>query len=328
MPTICLGAVLLLLTGLPACAQRATHWERARAEWIHWIDPSAAGSGEGQIVTGVIPLADERELGLLGRRRFNEAIGEIIGQQLGHRPDEVLSSLSLTCYGVPTGSLRRSEVRGNLRLQDLKLSLSARLGVENVAVAWVPEDWESIARLTRHQPGLLLQAAALDIMEHVGVGDGREAQLKALGGGETYRQLQQQVFPAVQRVEYRAAFSHRTPVPADGVTLRGLYATVSAHAGDTAVCHDLIDLAARLFPENAAAAVNAAGVALLRGDTARAEEYLRRWEKDGRACLHLGVLHLLQGHMSRAEVYLRLAEAQGLAEASAALEALAAADTE
>ena len=46
---------------------------------------------------------------------------------------------------------------------------------------------------------------------------------------------------------------------------------------------DVMDLAARLFPDNAEANINAAAVALTRNDTPLARKYLERWQTDPKA---------------------------------------------
>lgn len=313
-----LGA-FVLLAGLLACAQPAEHRQSAPADWIRISVPLSSGTVACRTVEGIIPLPAEG----LADRRLNAVVGEAIGRQLTLAPGEVLSSLSLTGYGAPSGNVRGNGVRGGLRLQRLKDRLAARLGVDRVTVAWVPEDWERIVGLTRRQPGLPLRQAALDIILHVPVAQGRLAQLRALAGGATWRQLQQQVFPAVRRVEYKATVARPdTAAVAGGVTLDGLYTSAAALPAGSANYYDIIDLAARLFPESAEAAVNAAGVALLRGNVERAEAYLRPWRHDSRAQLHLGVAWLLRGDRVRAEVCLRLALAEGAPQAEAALRAM------
>ena len=311
-----------LFVSLGAVAQSASRFDRADASWIRIVPPSAQASS--QTVSGSLPLADSRKLGNLSKQRLGEALADEIRQHIGTlSPDKMLSSVELICYGAPSGNARRSEMRGSLKMQELKSVLTNRLAAGKVTVAWIPEDWEGIIRLTRQLQNLPLQAAALDIMEHIDVQKGREQQLKMLAGGETYRQFQREVFTQVQRIDYDVLIASR-PVAADGsqVSLQGLYATAANHKPGSTEYSDIIDLAARLFPDNAEAAINAAGVALLRGDVERAAAYLHPWRQDSRADLHLGVMFLLKGDATRAEVHLRLAEAQGVQEATTALRAL------
>ena len=85
---------------------------------------------------------------------------------------------------------------------------------------------------------------------------------------------------------------------------------------------DVMDLAARLFPDNAEANINAAAVALTRHDTALARKYLERWQTDPKAYNNMGVLYLLEGNKDKAEVYLQMAHAAGVSQAQEVLKCL------
>ena len=63
-------------------------------------------------------------------------------------------------------------------------------------------------------------------------------------------------------------------------------------------------------------------MALLKGDTAKAERYLKDREANARAFNNIGVLYLLKGDRAKAETYLRMASRMGVPEASAAMKAL------
>ena len=300
----------------------------AEPAWIHFLDPVAA-MGEGQKVTGTVMLPD----GLKGSAsQLNAIIADEIQRQLGRFPSLSVSTVDIIFYDTPSGNSRRntrsgrsgSRVRSHSngsKLNGLRQMLMERLGAESITLTVVPEDWETIIRVTEEQSDIRLKQAALDIMRNVGVQQGREQQLKALAGGETWRQLQQQVFPQVQRLDYKASFV-RQSAGGVAVTLEGLYATARSHQNTGNDYYDIIDLAARLFPESVEAVVNAAGVALLRGDVQKAADYLQALQKDCRAYLHIGVMYMLRGDRTRAEVFLRMAETQGIPEAVAALRAL------
>lgn len=318
-----------LMSTLTVQAQSPVVKGCAEPAWIHFLDPVAA-MGEGQKVTGTVMLSD----GLKGSAsQLNVTIADEIQRQLGRFPSLSVNTVDIIFYDTPSGNGRsrsngrsgrgsRSGSRGNTSsLNGLRDMLMERLGAESVTLTVVPEDWETIIRMTEEQADIRLKQAALDIMRNVGVQQGRKQQLKALAGGETWRQLEQQVFPRVRRLDYKASFV-RQSAGGVAVTLEGLYATARSHQNTGNDYYDIIDLAARLFPESVEAAVNAAGVALLRGDVQKAAAYLQPWQKDSRSNLHLGVMYLLRGDKTRSEVYLRMAEAQGMSEAVSALRAL------
>ena len=55
-------------------------------------------------------------------------------------------------------------------------------------VTWIPEDWDSIAALTR-QSGMMFREAALDLIGSVDMDKGRERMLMKLADGKPYRYL-------------------------------------------------------------------------------------------------------------------------------------------
>ena len=298
---------------------------RAKAEWIQFLAPSSS-KVEQFTVGGVIPLADSRGIGGMHTRKFNENVYNAILRDIALKIDTVamgVSRLSLVGYGAPTGNYQRNEMRSNARALELKnyLLSEPRVSANSVAVTWVAEDWDSIVSIVENSD-IRLRTAALDIMRNVEVGQGREQQLQMLASGATYAEMQRKVFPKVCRMEYTATLTRSSAtadVPAD---LAKLYATAQRYAVGTREHNDILDLAARLFPDNAEARIDAAGVALLRGDTAQAANYLRGLDTDSRAWNNLGVLYMLQGNASKAEVYLRMAAAAGTPSAAKALETI------
>lgn len=103
------------------------------------------------------------------------------------------------------------------------------------------------------------------------------------------------------------------------MSLSDLYAVAMNYQSGSREFNDIIDLSARLFPNSPEANIDAAGVALLRNDTAQARKYLSRWMTDSRAYNNIGVLYLLEGNVDKAEVYLSMAKAAGVSQSEEAL---------
>lgn len=312
-------------SALPSLLPQGNATKSANAEWIQFLAPSSS-KVEQFTVGGTIPLADSRGIGGMHTRKFNENVYNAILRDIALKIDTVamgVSRLSLVGYGAPTGNYQRNEMRSNARALELKnyLMSEPRVSANSVAVTWVAEDWDSIVSIVENSD-IRLRTAALDIMRNVEVGQGREQQLQMLASGATYAEMQRKVFPKVCRMEYTATLirsSATADVPAD---LAKLYATAQRYAVGTREHNDILDLAARLFPDNAEARIDAAGVALLRGDIAQAANYLRGLDTDSRAWNNLGVLYMLQGNASKAEVYLSMSAAAGTPSAVKALEYL------
>ena len=103
------------------------------------------------------------------------------------------------------------------------------------------------------------------------------------------------------------------------MTLCELYVTAVSYKKGSREYNDIVDLTARLFPDNAEANINAAGVALTRNDLILAYKYLKRWETYPNAYCNMGLLYLGEGNHDKAEVYLKMAKAAGVVQADKAL---------
>lgn len=286
-------------------------------------------------LTGSIPLTDNRKLGRLSTQKFNDAIAAEIRQSL----DSLLSvqganlaSLDVRGFGAPIGNFRRNETRSTARAVDLKTALmSTPLGTGTLSVTWITEDWDSIASLINHSHLPLSQAAA-DIIRSVEVADGRESQLRMLGNGSLYERLQHDIFPQVCRLEFTATvnipqqYTHTGWLPLDNdrtpMSLSDLYAAATRFPRDSREFGDMVNVIVRLYPDNTDARINAAAVALVRGELKRAEGLLHGMDTNPRAYHNLGILYLLKGESQRAEVYLKMAQAEGVQESTLVLSEL------
>ena len=171
-----------------------------------------------------------------------------------------------------------------------------------------------------------LKTAALDIIKSVPVVKGREDELRILGDGAPYSFLKHYIFPKAERIRFVVQLETSVENSDNNVnddkqtmSLNSMYATALDFKVGSREFNDIIDLMARLFPDNAESNINAAGVALLRGELGKAEQYLSRWQTNAKAYNNLGVLYMLQGNYPKAEVYLQMAEAAGISQATTAL---------
>lgn len=301
----------------------------ARSEWIHFLNPSQAVSSR-ITVSGMIPLYDERMIGKMGTGKFNKAVYADINGELEsylNVPGTVVRNLQVVGYGSPKGNYKANETRSSERALKLKKFLMNNriLGSDGLTVTWVPEDWDSISTLVGKSQ-MKLKNAVLDVIKTVPVVKGREDEIKVLGDGSPYSYMQNYIFPNVERIKYfvtleRQAGSGVGTVNNDAhtVSLNNMFATAQSFKVGSREYNDIVDLMARLFPDNAEANIDAAGVALMRGDLELADKYLKPWGTDPRAYCNLGVLNMLRGDFHKAEVYLQMAEAAGVKEATNAL---------
>ena len=304
---------------------------RISNSWVQFLAPAVSSVGS-TMVTGRFLLPYDMRLSKRHYRQLADSLQEVIGRETSTYATRLLS-VELTGYGAPIGNRRKNERRAAEQTLQLRQLLTDRhvTGENDLRVTWVAEDWDSIRQLVTDAP-MPLRLAAEDIIRNIDVTQGREDALRTLGSGSAYSYLRRSVFPAVCRLSYRLRFTPRAVgFTADGrlnyslpqgITADNFYALASTYEVGSREFNDIIDLAARLFPDCAEACIDAAGVALLQGDAQKARRYITPWDTDRRSWCNLGLLHLLEGNRDKAEVYLKMADAAGVPQAREALRML------
>ncbi len=283
--------------------------------------------------SGEIQIFGNKALAKLSGSRFNRTVFNTIASDVKselQRYGTSLVGLRINGFGAPIGNYRRNESEAMERSLDLKKFLMKQklTNRNDLNVSWLAEDWDSISSLVAGS-GMNLRDAVVDIIKNIDVVNGREREIENLGLGMPYAYMNRFIFPKVYRIKYTLTFRH------DGfdsnsamqhlgsnpstMTLGELYATAGFYKKGSREYNDILDLTARLFPDNAEANINAAGVALTRNDVTLAHKYLKRWETDPRAYCNMGLLYLSEGNRDKAEVYLKMAKAAGVKQADKAL---------
>ena len=323
---------------------RTSVWEEGTdsryLSWVNFIEPTA-DKDTLHTLKGSIPYfpqeekaQDGKQLGELPREKQNFEIYyrlrdalHSVRRQVGTR----LMAVKVTGYGAPAGNLRKNETQALERSLNLKTYLRENrlAGSTPLEVVWVPEDWDSITSLVK-QSDMMLREATLDLIGNVDVGKGRERMLMNLADGKPYKYLREKIFPEVMRVEYEIAYT-RTPLDATeslrllrtggqrALSLSEFFAVAGSYPAGSTEYNDMLDLAARLFPDSPEANINAAAVALTKGETAKARNYLEPFSTLPIAYNNMGILCLQEGNRDKAEVYLTMAAAAGVKQARKAL---------
>lgn len=311
--------------------------------WVNFIDP-APDKDTLHTVTGSIPYfeqdkqkKEERQLGELSEEKQNFEIYYRLRDALRSVWQEAgteLAKVKITGYGAPVGNLKKNEANALIRALKLKeyLRENRLAGSAPLEVVWIPEDWDSIGTLVR-ESDMMLREATLDLINNVDLSKGRERMLMNLADGKPYKYLAEKIFPGVMRVDYRIEYI-RKPLDATeslklfrtgeqrALRLNEFFAVAGSYPKGSTEYNDVLDLAARLFPDSPEANINAAAVALTKADTKRARQYLERFSTLPMAYNNMGILCLLEGNRDKAEVYLTMAAAAGVEQAKGALQEL------
>lgn len=333
--------------GLHLPKTRTSVWDedtnRRYLSWVNFIEP-APDKDTLHTVTGSIPYfeqdkqkKEERQLGELSEEKQNFEIYYRLRDALRSVRQEAgteLAKVKVTGYGAPVGNLKKNEANALTRALKLKeyLRENRLTAGAPLEVVWIPEDWDSIGALVR-ESDMMLREATLDLINNVDISKGRERMLMNLADGKPYKYLAEKIFPGVMRVDYEIEYTRKPLDAAESLRLfrtgeqRALrlnefFAVAGSYPKGSTEYNDVLDLAARLFPDSPEANINAAAVALTKGDTGRARQYMERFATLPMAYNNMGILCLLEGNRDKAEVYLTMAAAAGVEQAKKALKEL------
>lgn len=286
--------------------------------------------------TGVITWNGKDSIGMMDEKSRNEYICEKLNERIKSVTDQygsTLSGVAVTGYGYPIGNFDKNIKSGMKSALSLKRYLMNNLSVntDEVNVGWVSEDWDSIATIVG-QSKMLLCDAVTDIIRSVKIVEGREEAIKKLNNSLPYYYMRTNIFPEVRRLKYTLSFSHKA-ISLDAarqmlkhspgnLTLKELYSVADSYGQGSREFSDIIDLSACLFPDSPEANINAAAVAMQKGEVKQARKYLTRWRADPRGFEDMGVLNLLEGDRTKAAFYFELAQTSGVPQATAVLKAL------
>jgi outer membrane protein OmpA-like peptidoglycan-associated protein len=172
------------------------------------------------------------------------------------------------------------------------------------------EDWATLDSLVAAS-NMPDRFRILEIIRGTGIFDGRERQLMDLAGGNPYRQMKEQFFPLLRRVDYTLHYTIQPFTVETGkevfrtrpgnLSLNELFQIAETYEQGSPESNEVFETAARLFPDNDIANLNAAAAALVRSDVATAARHLGRVREQNAAYWNnMGILQYLQGDKTAA----------------------------
>ena len=100
------------------------------------------------------------------------------------------------------------------------------------------------------------------------------------------------------------------------MSLNEMFLVASSYSKGSDEFNQVFDIAVRMFPTDTTANVNAAAMALARGDKQSAHRYLDALQDVPAAWNNLGVLYYLDGEEEKAKSFFEKAKAHGVEEAA------------
>jgi len=236
-----------------------------------------------------------------------------------------ITHIRISAHASPEGSLISNRNLSVSRARSLVSWLQSTQNLKGVDIdSWGEgEDWVMLVELMRSDTNLTKEDKQFleQTIESVIDQDARERQIMRYKGGELYRYLSTTIYPKLRRCDYLIEFT----VPEFSLeksiellkerpamlSLAEFYAIANTYPKGDQQFNQLFDIAARLFPEDAIAKLNAAAAELNAGELDKAEQKLNTLRDDSRAWNNIGVLLMRRHRMDEAEKFLQRAVEAG-----------------
>ena len=194
-----------------------------------------------------------------------------------------------------------------------------------------PEDWAGLRRFVDGS-NLEHRTEILELIDSDMEPDAKEARIKRLYPSE-YRFMLQTYYPALRHTDYKVSYvirSYSDPVEIleimhskpQNLDLNEFYIAAEEYEPGTDEFSDVYETAARMYPDDPVANLNAANAALRRGDITGAERYIRKAADTPEKLYALGAIAIRKREYDQARIYLSQAVKAGFEPARETLDEL------
>ncbi len=249
-------------------------------------------------------------------------------ENLKSNTDATITGISITGYASPEGIYNSNLALSGNRALALTNHLQKKYGFQNdlFQTKGQGEDWQTLDSLVELSE-IKDKQQILSIIRGTGVFDGREKKLMELSGGSPYREMFKEMFPQLRRSDYELSY---TVVPftveqgkeviktrPSSLSLNEMFLIANTYESGSDAFNEVFETAARIFPQDNVANLNAAASALDRKDIKSAEKYLNKIAvRDAAYWNNAGVLAALKNEYGKAAEYFAKAKAAGNAQAA------------
>ena len=214
-------------------------------------------------------------------------------------------------YASPDGSAKTNDRVASQRAASFSdyLKKAYSFPAEVLKVTSAGEDWETLIQMLKDEKPAYADKA-LEIINKYSNVDTREARLKSGLGTATYRTMLNDLYPRLRRLGVSVDYEVREVENAEAakliytdpklLSLQEMYRVAKDLKPGTKEYKEVYEIAARTYPEDAVACINAASANIVSGDFQNAEKLLEKVKDDNRAWNNLGVLAWLRGDFQAA----------------------------
>lgn len=246
----------------------------------------------------------------------------------------IITNIDIHGYASPEGSYSNNERLAKGRSIALKEYVSKLYDFPKgiFTVHYTPEDWVGLRKRVVASNQLAKKEEILATIDGSREPDNKDYALKTFYPTD-YQYILNEIYPALRHSDYEVTYRVKAfdveeakqvfKTKPKQLSLNELFMVAQTYKPGSAEYNEVFETAVRLFPNDTVANLNAANVALDKGDLDQAASYLSK-AGDSPAAIHArGVLAMRQKRFDEAETFLQEASAKGVSEAKKNLEILA-----
>lgn len=245
-----------------------------------------------------------------------------------------VTKLQIIGYASPEGTLAINKCLSEGRANALRDYLSTHYDFPQslYTIEFGGENWVGLVKALAHYE-IPEKEQILNIIHDTPIEKGREAKIMRISRGTPYKEMLRNIFPklrtAICKVDYDVKNFNAEEAKEvirtrpQNLSLVEMYAVAKSYEMGSDEFNDTFETAARMFPEDDIAGLNAALASLARKDVTSAERYLSRVKGSKQIPEYInakGMLEMLKGNYDKAEEYLKQAAEAGLKAAEQNLE--------
>jgi outer membrane protein OmpA-like peptidoglycan-associated protein len=242
-------------------------------------------------------------------------------------PDARITGITLVGNASPEGSYQSNMSLSQRRADALRVYLNRLYGfpADLITARGAGEDWANLATLVE-ESGMAGSYSLLGVINSAIDYDARDRQMAA-ANGDAYRAMMRDIYPKLRRTDYQLDFEV-APISIERgkeimltnprlLSLNELFLISDTYRAGSEEFRNVMEIAARAFPDNDIANNNAAAAAIQRRDLTAAASFLGKVKNhDADWNNNMGILSFLQGNAQAAAGYFRAAGAKGSANAT------------
>ena len=251
--------------------------------------------------------------------------------------DLTITSITIEGWASPEATQAHNQRLSQNRANSLSDYVAAKTGIERSRIEAIGqgEDWKGLREAVVATPRLLDQKKVLDIIDRTDLSlDQKDKLLSELVPETIYQRLMNEMYPKLRRNDYRIVYNvrnfnieeARALIDTDPrkLSLSEMYKVAGSYQKGSAEYNHVMQVAAKTYPNQPAAAVNAAAAALAEGDANAALALLAKADQDNATVqLTAGYAYVKMGNNDKARECWQKAADKGSAEAKHNLAELA-----